>query len=146
MRQINRCIVFLVGMIALITVGCTKKAPVCEKLEGFWRLERIYNLETGEVETCNRLFWAIQLGMIELRDLGDNGYGTYIGIYRYNEEAQTLELASFIQQTDQFTEAPLDKLIRFGVAERDVTYHVSKLKSGKMVLETADLKLEFTEF
>lgn len=147
MRQINRFYVFFLWIaVAIIAVGCAQKAPVFEKLEGFWRLERIYDLDTGETKECKRLFWAIQLGMIELRDLEKNGYGTYIGTYQYDPELKTFKLANFIDKRDQLLEAPLDKLGQFGIPLRNTTFRVLKLENGKMMLETAHLKLELTEF
>ena len=68
-------------------VACTEKAPVYPDLEGYWKEERIENAATGESRECNRLFWALQLGVSEVKDLGHNGYGTYLCRYEYDEGA-----------------------------------------------------------
>ena len=76
-------------------LSCTDKAPEYPDLEGYWKQEWIEDEATDGQSECNRLFWAFQLGVSEIRDLGGNGYGTYVCRYDYNEGAATLRMYNF---------------------------------------------------
>ena len=60
-------------------LSCTDKAPEYPDLEGYWKQEWIEDEATDGQSECNRLFWAFQLGVSEIRDLGGNGAGVRIG-------------------------------------------------------------------
>ena len=53
-------------------LSCTDKAPEYPDLEGYWKQEWIEDEATDGQSECNRLFWAFQLGVSEIRDLGGN--------------------------------------------------------------------------
>ena len=56
-------------------LSCTDKAPEYPDLEGYWKQEWIEDEATDGQSECNRLFWAFQLGVSEIRDLGGNVMG-----------------------------------------------------------------------
>ena len=108
-------------------LSCTDKAPEYPDLEGYWKQEWIEDEATDGQSECNRLFWAFQLGVSEIRDLGGNGYGTYVCRYDYNEGAATLRMYNFRVKGNQSQEADVDKLKHFGIPSGDVTFEVVRL-------------------
>ena len=95
---------------------------------------------------CNRLFWALQLQIVELRDLGNNGFGTFIGQYAYDEKGRILRLYNLVNKGNQKQDADEDKLSRFGVAGPDTAFEVVSLGDGRMVLRSEKNTLYFRSF
>lgn len=127
-------------------LSCTDKAPEYPDLEGYWKQEWIEDEATDGQSECNRLFWAFQLGVSEIRDLGGNGYGTYVCRYDYNEGAATLRMYNFRVKGNQSQEADVDKLKHFGIPSGDVTFEVVRLDGDHMVLRSGGTSLYFRSF
>lgn len=137
----------VLALVSLVwCVACTEKAPVYPDLEGYWKEERIENAATGESRECNRLFWALQLGVSEVKDLGHNGYGTYLCRYEYDEGASTLRMYDFRNRGDQAEVGDISKLGAFGIPSDDVTFDVVQLDGDRMVLRVGDTTLYFRSF
>ncbi len=127
-------------------LSCTDKAAEYPDLEGYWKQERIEDADTDSITQCNRLFWAFQLGVAEVRDLGENGYGTYVCRYDYNEGAATLRMYNFKEKGNQSQDADADKLVLFGIPSADVTFKVVRLHGDSMVLQAGETSLYFRSF
>ena len=127
-------------------LSCTDKAPEYPDLEGYWKQERIEDGATDSQSECNRLFWAFQLGVSEIHDLGGNGYGTYVCRYCYNEEAATLRMYNFKERGGKHQEADVDNLEHFGIPSGDVTFDVVRLDGDHMVLRSGMTSLYFRSF
>lgn len=126
--------------------ACTGKAPEYPDLEGYWKQERIEYRREGKTEGCNRLFWALQLGVTELKDLGNNGYGTYLCRYEYDEGKGTLRLFDFRKRSDQSPLPDAGQLKAFGIPSENVIFEVVSLDKDKMVLCAGDTALYFRSF
>ncbi|MCD8317425.1 MAG: lipocalin-like domain-containing protein [Paraprevotella sp.] len=131
---------------AVLSAGCMDKAPENPVLEGYWKQERIGISRADTAEECRRLFWAFQLGVSELDDQGENGFGTYVCRYDYNKGASTLRMYNFRLKSDQSQLAPTDKLKYFGIPSEDVTFNVLKLNDDNMILCAGDTVLYFRSF
>ena len=115
-------------------------------MEGYWKQESIEDEATDGHSECNRLFWAFQLGVSEIRDLGGNGYGTYVCRYDYNEGSATLRMYNFRVKGNPSQEADVDKLKLFGIPSGDVTFEVVRLDGDRMVLRSSGTSLYFRSF
>ena len=133
-------------LICALSYGCTEKAPEYPDLEGYWKQERIEDSHTDDKEECNRLFWAFQLGIAEVKDLGGNGYGSYLCRYEYNEKAATLRMFDFRIKGNQGQQPDEEKLRPFGIPSGDVTFKVVSLNGDKMVLDSGETILYFRSF
>lgn len=127
-----------------VLVSCTEKAPEYPDLEGYWRLERIETNVTGDVQTCNRLYWALQLGIVRLHDRGDNGYGTITGAYVYDEGARTLKMLEMYVGNN--TAAKPAQLIPYGVPDAGTTYDVLQCDGDNMILRCEQYTLYLRKF
>lgn len=136
----------LCGLLMQVLAGCTDKAPEYPDLEGYWKTERIVNNQTGEKMPCNRLFWALQLGLVELKDLGENGFGGYIGRFEYDEKAKTLRIHNVVFQGNQTRPAEEKNLINFGLPSIDTVFDVLSLDGHRMVLRSDMTTLYFRSF
>ncbi len=147
MEKIRKvCASLCLVLVSMLWAGCTGKAPEYSDLEGYWKTERIVDNATGEDMPCNRLFWALQLQIVELRDLGNNGFGTFIGQYAYDEKGRTLRLYNLVNKSNQKQDAEEGKLSRFGVDGSDTTFEVVSLGDGRMALRSEKNTLYFRSF
>ena len=126
--------------------SCTDKAPVHPDLEGFWKQEWIEDEATGERSECHRLYWAFQLGVSELQDLGENGYGNFLCRYEYDDAAATLRMYDFRWRSNQGQVVDADELKPFGIPSGDVTFEVVGLDGDNMVLRSGSISLRFRSF
>lgn len=139
----------VIGCLCLVQAlytGCVDKAPEYPDLEGYWKTERIVDNRTGEDMPCNRLFWGVQLQVVELRDLGDNGFGRYVGRFEYDEKGKTLRLFGFVNKGNQAKPAGEDALRNFGLPSTDETFAVVSLDGDRMVLRSGETTLYFRSF
>lgn len=148
MLKIKRNILFAAAglLCGILIASCTGKAEVYGDLEQYWKEEKIVYNETDTTVECHRLYWAFQLGVAELRDLGDNGFGTFVCLFDYDESAGTLRLYEF--RTSHWSETvPADSLLQnYGVPSSDVTFDVVKLNHDDMVLRCDTTTLYFIAF
>lgn len=147
MLKINNILFVGVSLLfGLFITSCTGKAEVYGDLEQYWKEEKIVYNETDSTVECYRLYWAFQLGLTELRDLGDNGFGTFVCLFDYDESGGTLRLYEF--RTGHNTETvPADSLLQnYGVPTSDVTFEVVKLNHDDMVLRCDTTTLYFCAF
>lgn len=134
------------GLAMVLCLACTGKAPEYPDLEGYWKQERIENRQTGESKACNRLFWALQLGVGEVKDLGENGSRISICRYDYDEGAATLRLYDFRMRGDQSKRPEQELLDVFGIPSDDTTFEVLSLDGDHMVLRAGENVLYFRSF
>ena len=64
-------------LMVLITWGCDKKWPINGNLDGYWQLMTVETKSDGVKTNCHRMYIGIQLHMIELKDLENNGYKNF---------------------------------------------------------------------
>ena len=145
MRKSLGLLVVVLGILACWT-SCTGKAPEYPDLEGFWKEEKVVDGSTGESRECHRLFWALQLGVSEVNDLGGNGFGSYLCRYVYDEGASTLRRYDFRTKGSQSEVADIAKLGEFGIPSDDVTFEVVRLDGDRLVLRAGDTTLYFRAF
>lgn len=121
----------LVLLMLSIMTSCVTKAPEYPDLEGFWKLERIENNQTGEVVVPNRLYWSLQLGIIKLNDRGSYTHTQVIGAYLYDEQARTLSMPEmFVGVRD----AQPSQLIPYGIPDVGVVFDVQLCDGNRMIL------------
>ena len=75
MKQILLFILFMLG------ISSCDNAPINGKLDGRWQLMTI-EYTNGKIEECNRIYYSIQLHLVEISAKGGNG-GTHIGRFSY---------------------------------------------------------------
>lgn len=133
-------------LLGMLVVSCTEKAPVYPKLEGYWKEERVVDEVTGAGDECTRLYWAFQLGVSEIRDLGANGLGIHVCRYEYDEAHRLLRMWDFREKDNQSQNSSEEKLAGFGIPSSDVTFEVVKADGDHLVLRYEGNLLCFRSF
>lgn len=137
----------VIGLFCLIGwSSCTDKAPINGNLDGQWQLMHIEDRSTGETIDCHRLYWAIQLWVIELKDRGDNKYGDYIGRFVYNEEENTVRVSDFRVRYDEDKLATENQLLQYGIPSTDAVLEVVKADGKNLILQSETSILYFRSF
>ena len=129
-----------------VLCACTGKAPVDKDLEVFWQQEHVADEATGQQTECNRIYWSVQLGLVEFNDYGGNGYPSLLCQYEYDKSARTLHLHQFRLRSNQMSEPTLQALAGYGITALDVVYEVVTLDKDVMVLRGGGKTLYFRSF
>lgn len=117
-------------------------------LDGYWKLTSVDTLQTGGNLDMNgnKIFWAVQKKLLYLRDQQDGHGKLYL---RFNHSGDSLLLSNpYINDRDE-GDVPLssiDSLRPFGINALNEKFLVEKLESGKMILKSNTVRLNFKKF
>lgn len=136
MKQIFLLIWLLLG------ISSCNKAPVNGKLDGRWQLMTIENAD-GDIEECYRIYYSIQLHLVEISDKGGKG-GTFIGRFSYEDDEVTV--SEFRHRGNEEELATLAELKPFGLYSPITHFKVEKATGDKLVLRSDDARLSFRKF
>ena len=131
-------------LLCLTLTGCAK-APMNGALDGQWQLLR-YETTDGEVHDCRRLYYSIQLQVVELADKGGAGYGTYIGRFAYDEGRAEVVIRELRPRGDEGRLATTDELQPFGLFATDNVLHVVAVDDDHLTLRSDAATLYFRKF
>lgn len=130
--------------LALLLVAC-EKAPMNGALDGQWQLLS-YETADGEIQNCYRLYYSIQLQVVELADKGGSGKGTFIGRFAYDENRSSVVIRELRYRSNESRLATLEDLQPFGLFRTETTFHVVEADRHRLVLQSADATLRFRKF
>lgn len=136
MKQILLFIFLLLGI-----SGCDK-TPINGKLDGRWQLMTIEQ-EDGSVTKCHRIYYSIQLHLIEISDKGGKG-GTHIGRFSYKDNEVTL--SEFRHRGNEEVLTTLPELEPFGLNRPLTHLKVEKATGDKLILKSEYARLSFRKF
>lgn len=136
MKQIALFIVLLLG------ISSCDKAPINGKLDGRWQLMTI-EYEDGSIKECQRIYYSIQLHLIEISDKGGRG-GTFIG--RFSYKGNEVTMSEFRHRGNEEKLATLTELEPFGLNLPINQLHVEKATGEKMILKSDYARLTFRKF
>ena len=131
-------------LLCLTLAGCAK-APMNGALDGQWQLLR-YETTDGEVRDCRRLYYSIQLQVVELADKGGEGYSTYIGRFAYDEGRAEVVIRELRPRGDEGRLATTDELQPFGLCATDNVLHVVAVDDDHLTLRSDVATLYFRKF
>lgn len=138
-------------MTSMVSGGC-KKSPNSD-IEGFWQLLEFTTLEDGEVHECERLYYSIQLWVVEIAQKQGTiklDHEMYRGRYSYDEDANTVSMTDFSTypnvNNDTSVVAELSDLKHFGLNSVNTTFDVISVNKRSMVLESDYARLTFKRF
>ena len=141
--------VLLVGLLAVLMVGC-KKAPLNRSVEQYWQLVEFTTLADGNTVQCDRLFFGItrEVTMVSEKQ-GTNGYGAYVALTEYREDESLLVLKDFKVYGDKskVKEATSEQLKPFGIVNpKETVFHIVHSSHKRLVLESDYARLELKKF
>ena len=149
MKQLRYVIVMVVALLplTLLTSGELETSDN-GKLDGFWHLERVDTLQTGN--SCDLsgelLFWGVEMKLLSVTD---RNYRLHSAFFRFEHSGDILRLYE-PRTDDRMNDDPVidnpSVIAPFGINSLDEKYSVEKLTSGEMVLRTEKLRLVFRKF
>lgn len=132
----------LLFLLLLLGISSCDKAPINGKLDGRWQLMTI-EYENGRVEECYRIYYSIQLHLVEISDKGGKG-GTFIGRFSYKDDEVTM--SDFRRRGQEEELATLAELQTFGISLPLTHFKVEKATSEKLILKSDYARLNFRKF
>ncbi|MBP3774123.1 MAG: lipocalin-like domain-containing protein [Bacteroidaceae bacterium] len=131
---------------ALVWLGsCTLEHSDNGKLDGFWFLNSIDTMATGgrKQMDASQVTWGFQHRLLEVRTgEGDAFY------FRFAQSTDSLILSHPVQYAGQGVETVLESaglLQPWGVNRLEEHFSFVKLSGSKMVLQSTELRLNFTK-
>ena len=132
----------------LINVAC-EKAPLDNKIEGFWQMETITTLKDGQTTQCNRMYYSITRYVVELSEKqGDKGYPTLIGRFAYTDDSHSTvimkEFKHRANTADDKVPATIEELTPYGIDKDETQFEVVKADGKTLILRSdyAEIKLK----
>lgn len=136
-------------LMVLITWGCDKKWPINGNLDGYWQLMTVETKADGVKTDCNRLYMGIQLHMIELKDLGGNGYKSFFGEFSYDEDQNIVVIKNLkgkSSTSDNGQLANIKDLNPYGINAQETIFKVVKADGKTLILESDYARLTMKSF
>lgn len=139
---------FMLFMV-LITWGCDKKWPINGNLDGYWQLMTVETKADGVKTDCNRMYMGIQLHMIEMKDLGGNGYKSFFGEFNYDEDQNIVVIKNLkgkSSTSDNGQLANIKDLNPYGINAQETIFKVVKADGKTLILESDYARLTMRSF
>ena len=145
---------FAVGILAALS-SCTIETSDNGKLDGFWHLERIDTLDTGNSGDYSqkRIFWGVENKLIHIKDVDTASEQFYLRFEQTSDQLQiTKAYADHWHQDrgdnggDIPVDQPTDDLRHLGINALPETFQKEALDGSKMVLRSDRFRLYFKKF
>lgn len=136
-------------LMLLITWSCDKKWPINGNLDGYWQLMTVETKADGVKTDCNRMYMGIQLHMIELKDLGGNGYKSFFGEFSYDEDQNIVVIKNLkgkSSTSDNGQLANIKDLNPYGINAQETIFKVVKADGKTLILESDYARLTMKSF
>lgn len=148
-KRYYQCCMRLMVALLLLTGGC-KKAPINNEIEGMWKLEDFTTHEDGEIHPCKRLYYSIQLWVVDIAEKqGPHGYKPSIGRFIYGENENEVIMRDFYYRsftTDSKEATILEDLKPYGLNSLETTFEIIKVDKHNLTLRSKYATLRFTSF
>lgn len=132
-----------------LTCGCDKKWPINGNLDGYWQLMTVETQSDGVKTNCHRMYIGIQLHMIELKDLGNNGYKNFFGEFNYDEDKNIVVIKNLkekVSTSDNGQMADIKDLNPYGINSQETVFDVIKADGKTLILESDYARLTMRSF
>lgn len=139
----------LLLVMVCMTWGCDKKWPINGNLDGYWQLMTVETKANGTKTDCHRMYMGIQLHMVELTDLGGNGYKSFFGEFSYDENQDIVIIKNLKGKnatSDDGQLAAIPDLNPYGINAQETVFKVVKADSKALILESDYARLTLRSF
>lgn len=139
----------LVIIMIVFTCSCDKKWPINGNLDGYWQLITVETKSDGVKTNCHRMYIGIQLHMIELKDLGNNGYKNFFGEFNYDEDKNIVVIKNLkekVSTSDNGQMAEIKDLNPYGINSQETVFDVIKADGKTLILESDYARLTMRSF
>lgn len=132
----------LLFVLLMLGISSCDKAPINGKLDGRWQLMTI-EYSDGTIEECNRIYYSIQLHLVEISNKGENG-ATHIGRFSYKDDEVTM--SEFRHRGDEEILTTSKELKPFGLNQPVNYLKVETATSQRLILKSDYARLTFRKF
>lgn len=137
-------LVLIMGCLAF--TGC-KKAPINSDIEGHWQLVEYTTHADGIIHKCERIYYSIQLWVVEVAEKGGNlGLQSFRGRYYYNETTNKIHFTDMSTYATPGNSRPatVEELLPYGLNNVNTQLEILEKGRKRMVLRSdyATLYLE----
>lgn len=134
-------------LMAVLALGGCKKAPINPDIEGHWQLLEFTTKADGQTHKCERIYYSIQLWVIEVAEKGGPlELTSFRGRYRYDETDNTIRIKDLSTYDVPELSRPAEvwELLPYGLNCTNPTFEVVSVDKRWMTLESdyAILKLK----
>lgn len=139
----------LLLVMVCMTWGCDKKWPINGNLDGYWQLMTVETKANGTKTDCHRMYMGIQLHMVELTDLGGNGYKSFFGEFSYDEDQDIVIIKNLKGKnatSDDGQLAAIPDLNSYGINAQETVFKVVKADGKTLILESDYARLTLRSF
>lgn len=143
-KRTNCLHILIVFVCSLLFHGC-EKAPVHGKLDGHWQLMS-FETADGTVHPCERIYYSIQLQLVEISHKGEGYYEAYVGRFGYNRETARVTVSDFRKDNLQEVAATKEQLYPFGMNDTETVFDVIAADGKTLVLKSGYATLTFRIF
>lgn len=144
MRLCRAALLFIFAVVVLLS-SCEIETSSNGDFDGMWHLRRIDTLATNTAcDMSNEsIYWLVEADLIVLDDKSGNNEDI---IMLFELTGDSLHLYSpyiYDRESGDREIEGIEQLQPYGVNAIDETFGISSLSSGKMVLESTELRLTF---
>lgn len=136
--------ILLLCLCSWLLFSCQKE-PMNGKADGHWQLMSIETTD-GTVHPCERIYYSIQLQLIDINEKGNKQYGNFIGRFHYDQEAEKIEVKEFRRRYHEDQLATVEQLLPFGMNSTETTFDVIKANGKTLILKSDYATLTLRSF
>lgn len=129
-------LVLIMGCLSF--TGC-KKAPINSDIEGHWQLVEYTTHADGIIHKCERIYYSIQLWVIEVAEKGGSlGLESFRGRYCYEKDNNTIHFTdmSTYASPENSRPATVEELLPYGLNNVNTKLEVLEKGRKKLVLRS----------
>lgn len=143
--QLMKYLTLVVWLASCLGFAGCQKAPMNGKVDGHWQLMS-FETTDGTIHPCKRIYFSIQLQLIEINNKGDDRYGNFIGRFHYNPETEKIAVSEFRQRGEEERVATPDQLLPFGMNSTETVFTVIEANGKTLILKSDYATLTFRIF
>lgn len=141
----------MILLMLLLIYGCDKKWPQNGNLDGQWQLQEIVDKQNKDTINPHRLYYRIQLDMVELTSLNGDPARNVIGLFGYDKEARQVRFYDFHARDYSTTGAygeitDEQELYPYGLFGLDTYFHIIRADGKHLILESDRSKITLKSF
>lgn len=124
--------------------GCSKE-PINGKVDGHWQLMTIEATD-GSIQSCERIYYSIQLQLIEISHKKSDNQESFIGRFNYDSNTEKITVSDFRIRWQEETLVTQEQLLPYGIDRTETIFDVVKANSKILVLQSDYATLTFRSF
>ncbi len=144
-QEITRYVKTGLLLICCLLFSNCQKAPMNGNADGQWQLMS-FETTDGTIHPCKRIYYSIQLQLVEIGNKENDHYETYIGRFNYNRETEKITMSDFRKRSQEEIAATIENLKPFGMNSTETVFDVLKADGKTLILKSEYATLTLRSF